>query len=196
MTHLMFSESIRRRRLFSVTPRVRNFFRAGVVLAAAGACAAGWAQTTTTTPAFSVSATATVASPLSITSATALGFGSFVADTAAGTVVIAPQSTGFRTKTGNISLLDSGAGAPSTVSVSGAPNTTFSVNLPTSSVTLTGPSSAVMTMSTFTSSLGGAKGTIGGGGTASFLVGATLNVGASQTAGTYSGSFNVTVSYP
>ena len=174
---------------------MRRLVRTGVALAAAGACTASWAQPTTTPP-FSVSATATVASPLSITAATALGFGSFVADSAAGTVVIAPQSTGFRSKTGNISLMDSGAGAPSTVSVSGSPNMTFSVNLPTSSVTLTGPNSSVMTMSSFTSSLGAAKGTIGGGGTASFLVGATLNVGASQTAGSYTGSFSVTISYP
>ena len=182
------------RALGTVSP-MRHLVRIGVALAATGACAIGWAQTTTTPP-FTVSATATVASPLSITAATALGFGSFVADTAAGTGVIAPLSTGFRSKTGNISLLDSGAGAPSTVSVSGAPNTTFSVNLPTSSVTLTGPSSSVMTMSSFTSSLGASKGTIGGGGTASFLVGATLNVGASQVAGSYTGSFSVSVSYP
>jgi hypothetical protein len=53
-----------------------------------------------------------------------------------------------------------------------------------------------MTMTNFTSNLGAAKGTIGGGGTSSFLVGATLNVGASQTPGSYSGSFSVTVSYP
>ena len=172
----------------------QRLVRIGVALAAAGACTVGWAQTTT--PAFSVAATATVASALSITSATALGFGSFVPDTTAATVVIAPQSASFRSRTGNISLLESGAGAPSTVSLSGAPNMTFSVNLPTSSVTLTGPNSSVMTMSSFTSSLGAAKGTIGGGGTASFLVGATLNVGASQTAGSYTGSFNVTVSYP
>ena len=169
--------------------------RIGVAVAATGACAVGWAQTTTTPP-FSVSATANVASPLSITAATALGFGSFVADVAAGTVIIAPQSTGFRSKTGNISLLDSGPGAPSTVSVAGAPNMTFSVNLPTGTVSLAGPNSSVMTMSSFTSSLGGAKGTIGGGGTASFLVGATLNVGASQVPGAYTGTFTVTVSYP
>ena len=168
--------------------------RIGVALAATSACTIGWAQTTT--PAFSVAATATVASTLSITSATALGFGSFVADSAAGTVVIAPQSTGFRSRTGNISLLDSGAGAPSTVSISGAPNMTFSVNLPSSPVTLSGPNSSAMTMTNFTSNLGAAKGTIGGGGTASFLVGATLNVGASQAPGSYSGTFAVTVSYP
>jgi hypothetical protein len=152
-----------------------------------------WAQPTVQAP---VAATATVASTLSITSATALGFGSFVPDTTAATVVIAPQSASFRSRTGNISLLDSGAGAPSTVSLSGAPNMTFSVNLPSSPVTLSGPNSSAMTMTNFTSNLGAAKGTIGGGGTSSFLVGATLNVGASQTPGSYSGSFSVTVSYP
>ncbi|MFN9279438.1 MAG: DUF4402 domain-containing protein [Betaproteobacteria bacterium] len=168
--------------------------RIGVALAVTGASTMGWAQTTT--PAFSVSATATVASALSITAATALGFGSFVPDTSAATVVIAPQSTSFRSRTGNISLLDSGAGAPSTVSVSGAPNMSFSVNLPTTPVSLFGPNSSAMTMTNFTSNLGAAKGTVGGGGTASFLVGATLNVGASQVPGSYTGSFSVTVSYP
>lgn len=169
--------------------------RIGVALAAAGACAVSWAQPTTT-PAFNVAASATVASALTITAATPLAFGSFVPDTTAATVVIAPQSAAFRTRTGNISLLDSGAGSPSTVSVSGAPNMTFSVNLPTTTVTLAGPNSAAMTMTNFTSNLGAAKGTIGGGGTASFLVGATLNVGASQAPGSYSGTFAVTVSYP
>lgn len=173
---------------------MRRLARIGVALAATGACAVGWAQTTT--PAFSVSATATVASTLSITSATALGFGSFVPDTTAATVVIAPQSANFRTRTGNISLLSSGAGAPSTVALSGSPNMSFSVNLPTTPVTLSGPSSSTMTMTNFTTNLGTAKGTLDGGGLSSFLVGATLNVGASQTAGSYTGSFSVTVSYP
>lgn len=182
------------RALGTVSP-MQCLARIGVALAATGACSIGWAQVTT--PAYSVSASATVASTLTISSATTLGFGTFVPDTSAGTVVIAPQSTGFRSKTGNISLLDSGAGTPSTVSVSGAPNMTFSVNLPTSSVNLTGPSGNVMSVSSFTSSIPtGTKGTIGTGGAASFLVGATLNVAASQVAGTYSGSFNVTVSYP
>jgi hypothetical protein len=64
-------------------------------------------------------------------------------------------------------------------------------------VNLTGPSGNVMSVSSFTRSIPtGTKGTIGTGGAASFLVGATLNVAASQVAGTYSGSFNVTVSYP
>ena len=174
---------------------MRRLARVGVALAATGACAVGWAQTTTT-PAFTVAATATVASALSITAATALGFGYFIPDTTAATVVIAPQSASFRSRTGNISLLDSGAGAPSTVSLSGAPNMTFSVNLPTTPVTLSGPNASAMTMTNFTSNLGAAKGTVGGGGTASFLVGATLNVGASQVPGSYTGSFSVTVSYP
>lgn len=175
---------------------LRRWGRVGLTLAAMGGCAAAWSQSVTTPP-FSVPASATVATALTITSATTLNFGTFVADTAAGTVVIAPQATAFRSKTGNITLLDSGPGAPSTVAVSGAPSTTFSVNLPTSTVTLSGPNSSVMTISTFTSSLGtNNKGTIGGGGTASFLVGGTLSVGASQVPGTYSGSFSVTVTYP
>lgn len=190
-----YAKSTLRVQQFPGTARaVRRLARVCLALAATGACTVGWAQTTT--PAFSVAATATVASALSITAATALGFGSFVPDTTAATVVIAPQSASFRSRTGNISLLDSGAGAPSTVSVSGAPNMTFSVNLPTTPVTLSGPNASAMTMTNFTSNLGAAKGTVGGGGTASFLVGATLNVGASQTPGSYTGSFSVTVSYP
>jgi hypothetical protein len=125
-----------------------------------------------------------------------LGFGTFVPDTSAATVVIAPQSANFRSKTGNISLLNSNAGAPSTVSLSGSPNMSFSVNLPANPVTLAGPSSSTMTMTGFTTNLGTGKGTLDGGGLSSFLVGATLNVAASQTAGNYTGSFSITVSYP
>lgn len=191
-----YAKSTVRAQQFPGTARaMRRLARVCLVLAATGACAVGWAQTTTT-PAFTVAATATVASTLSITAASALGFGSFVPDTTAATVVIAPQSANFRSRTGNISLLSSGAGAPSTVSLSGSPNMSFSVNLPTNPVTLSGPSASTMTMTNFTSSLGAVKGTLDGGGLSSFLVGATLNVGASQTAGSYTGSFSVTVSYP
>lgn len=175
---------------------LRRLGRVGLTLAAMGGCAAAWSQTGTTPP-VSVPAWAQVVTPLTITSATTLNFGVFVADTADGTVVIAPQATAFRSKTGNITLLDGWSmGGPSTVVVGGTPNTTFSVNLPTSAVTLNGPNSNVMTISNFTSSLGSNKGTIGGNSWANFLVGGTLNVGASQVPGIYSGSFSLSVTYP
>ena len=41
----------------------------------------------------------------------------------------------------------------------------------------------------------GATPSLSGGGSDTFNVGATLNVGATQAAGTYSGTFDVTVNY-
>jgi type 1 fimbria pilin len=64
----------------------------------------------------------------------------------------------------------------------------YEVSIP-STVTLNGPGAPM----TATLSLDTATGTLSG--SNSHYVGATLAVGAGQTAGTYSGSFTVTVNY-
>ncbi len=72
-------------------------------------------------------------------------------------------------------------------------NNTYSITLP-SSATLTSGGNT-MTVDTFTHDEGALPKLPSGTGSETFNVGATLNVGAVQAGGTYSGTFAVTVSY-
>lgn len=127
----------------------------------------------------------------SVTAISGLNFGSFVAN-GSGSVTVA--ASGLRSKSGSVTLLSQGApAAAAQFTVSGSPNASYSISLPTES-SLTGPGSA-MTLSIFTSTPSG-SGLLAAGGTQTLSVGATLTVGASQTPGTYSGNFNVTVQHP
>lgn len=87
--------------------------------------------------------------------------------------------------------------------VGGSANTTYAITLP-ATITVTEPVTVTtMSISTLTvkTSSGtevtavGATSTLDGTGVDGFIVGGTLTVGASQAAGVYSGTFNVTVAY-
>ena len=139
----------------------------------------------------SADATATVIQPITITKTTDLGFGSFAAPrSGAGTVVMAPGST--RTHTGSIVLSHLGAGQAAAFNVAGEPNANYAITLP-NSVTLTSGVNS-MTVDTFVSTPSSTS-TLSGTGTGTIEVGATLHVAQAQPAGTYAGSFNVTVDY-
>jgi hypothetical protein len=79
-----------------------------------------------------------------------------------------------------------------TFTVAGLASAGYSITLPASTTLTSGGNN--MTVNTFTSNPSG-TGTLSGGGTQTLSVGGTLQVGASQPTGTYSGSFNVTVTY-
>ena len=72
--------------------------------------------------------------------------------------------------------------------MTGASGASYSVTVP-ASVSLTGPGTAMT--ATLTNDGGGSL----TGGTDTFNVGGTLSVGASQTAGSYSGTYTVSVNY-
>jgi hypothetical protein len=139
-------------------------------------------------------ASATVLSPISIAKVDDMSFGSFIAGpTAAGTVALTAESTTSRT--GTSVVLDTGSpGAAAKFSVTGLSNGVFSITLPTS-VTLTTTGSGTMTVDTFTTDLSLTAATLSVGGTADMYVGATLQVGAAQAEGTYTGTFDVSVNY-
>jgi hypothetical protein len=125
-----------------------------------------------------------------LTANSALGFGQIVATTAPGTVTVTPA--GLRSASGGV-LLGSGFGvSPAAFTATGQPNASYSVTLPIAA-TLSGGGSS-MTVDTFTSSLGG-LGTLGGSGTQTVSVGATLHVGAGQRPAAYAGTYDVTVAY-
>jgi hypothetical protein len=120
-----------------------------------------------------------------------LGFGYAVASGTAGTVVIANDGT--RTCNGGVTCIAGGTTSAASFTVTGQANYTYAITLP-SSVTLTDGASNNMTVDTFTSNPA-TTGTIGSGGSQTIAVGATLNVTASQAAGTYTGTFDVSVDY-
>ena len=105
----------------------------------------------------------------------------------AGTVTITPA--GGRTLVNVIGWVGSFNAAG--FSVTGEGSQTYAITLP-SSATLTSGGNT-MTVDTFTHDAGGSP-TLSGG-SDSFNVGATLQVGGSQAAGVYSGTYAVTVNY-
>ena len=135
----------------------------------------------------SVDATASVeiAAPISITEDTQLSFGNIGPSASAGTVTI--TNAGARSVTGGVSELG-GAFAAAEFTVTGASGANFNASIPTSA-SLTGPGDAMSV------SLTNDAGTSISGGSVSFNVGGTLSVGANQAAGSYSGTYTITVNY-
>ncbi len=132
--------------------------------------------------------TITVAAPISISAVGNLEFGTMAYTGTAGTVTVTPA--GARSSV-NVDLLGGVASAAS-FDVTGDGGASYSITLP-SSATLTSGGDT-MTVDTFTDDAG-ATPQLSGSGSDTFNVGATLNVGATQAAGTYSGTFDVTVIY-
>ncbi len=130
----------------------------------------------------------TVAAPISISASGNMDFGTMVTTGTAGTVTVTPA--GARSSV-NVDLL---GGLPSAASfdVTGKGNANYSITLPSSATLSSGANT--MTIDTFTDDAG-ASPKLTAGGSETFNVGATLNVGATQAAGTYSGTFAVTVNY-
>ncbi len=142
----------------------------------------------------SATASATIVTPIAITNDVDMNFGNLAVNASVGTVVLTPA--GVRSATGGVSFL---AATPGTITaasftVTGLAAATYSITLPAAALTINSGANS-MTVDTWTSSPT-PTGTLTGG-TETLTVGATLNVGASQAAGTYiSGTpFDVTVNY-
>ena len=130
---------------------------------------------------------------ISITNTVGLGFGKF-ATSSAGTVTIAPN--GLRSTSGGVILVPSDFGTTAQFVVSGRSNQTFAISLPENDVVylINGPNR--MPVNSFRSSLHSEDtGTLSAGGTQTFFVGATLDVGSSQASGSYTGFFDVITNY-
>jgi hypothetical protein len=139
------------------------------------------------------SGTATILSSLSVLKKADLDFGEVVV-AGAGTAVIDPTN-GALTVTGPLTSIGATA-HPATFITTGSRNSVVLIRVPTSPVTLTRVGGTeTMTVSNWTLD-GSNKRKIPLSDTFDFSVGATLNVGAGQVDGTYSGTFQVTVQYP
>jgi spore coat protein U-like protein len=138
--------------------------------------------------------------PLSFFKVNDLDFGSIIASGTAGTVRLQPDGT--RTRTGGATLAGND-GEPARFAGLGTPNRQVNISLGANSIFITGPGtrmrvrdfeigstptailSTTPTRFTITSALGNYN----------FPVGATLEVGANQTPGDYSGTFTITLNY-
>ena len=143
----------------------------------------------------------TIVSPLSFVIDDNLDFGTIVRGTTAGTVTVTP--TGTRTQTGGVTLINGGGHKPALFAGQGTFLQRVEISLGASSISLTGPGApmqvrdfvlgstptAVLTTTPLSFRIAALNGVF------SFPVGATLDVGANQAPGVYSGNWSITLNY-
>jgi hypothetical protein len=136
-------------------------------------------------------ATAVIVTPIGMTKTADLSFGNIVASAAGGTLVV--STSGGTTYTGVSAPSAAGTITAASFDVTGAAGMTYAITLP-STFTLSDGASHSMSVGTFTdAAASGTLGTLSGTGTQTINLGATLTVGASQVAGTYTNAADCTV---
>jgi len=128
--------------------------------------------------------------PITLNKGTDLRFGELFTGPSPGTCIVTPL--GARSSTGGVGLGGSFSAGAASFTVGGDPLAAFSVTLPGPTTMTSGGDG--MTVDAFTSDPSGA-GQLDALGNQTLTIGATLNVGANQAPGDYSGSFSVTVAY-
>lgn len=141
-------------------------------------------------------ASATIVTPLAITKTVDMNFGNLAVNNTPGTVALSAALAPTRTPGGGVTLMAGGTVAAATFTVTGLIGSTYSIVLPADGTVLLTGAGTDMTLTNFVSTPTVAAGGDLTTGTETLYVGATLNVGASQAAGTYtSANFDVTVNY-
>ena len=171
-----------------------RFLSGMAAMVCAMASLAGTAFAAPSSSTVSGAAQAVILTPLTIAPIDALSFGQITRPTAAGTVVLSPA--GAITTTGGVltstAIAQTTRRGPGTFAVVGEAGRAFSVDLPT--VVILRQGTRNMRLSALRSNW--TPGTVFSASRSFALsVGATLNVGANQTTGTYTGTYAVTVTY-
>lgn len=148
-------------------------------------------------PAFAASTAgtgqATIVTPLSLVNTDTLRFGSIIPGASAGTVTINPY-TEARTTTGGATAYGGAVSAGKFAGLSDNPSH-LKIDVPNGSITLARVGGgATMTVDNFTIN-GNKNDWVTSNVVFTFNVGARLLVGANQMAGTYTGTYTVTVNY-
>ena len=133
-------------------------------------------------------ATAEILTTIAVSSARSLNFGQ-IAVNGAGTVAIA----GNGTVTCSSLLVCTGSQSTAAFNVTGSAGQAYVTTVPTAAVTLSDGAGNTMTVDNFAAHFPAGNTLTGGAST--FEVGGRLNVGATQAAGVYSGTFSVSVEY-
>jgi hypothetical protein len=136
---------------------------------------------------------ASILSPLSVLKNADLDFGELIV-TGSGTALVDPLA-GSLTTTGGVTKAGTAAHAAQFTGT-GSKNSVVHIRVPTAPITVTRVGGTeTMTVSNWTLDAP-ANLKVPANDIFNFAVGATLNVGAAQVAGTYAGTFQVTVQYP
>ncbi len=161
------------------------FATAAIIITGANA---SFAQATAT-----ASTSATIITPIAISKTVDMNFGNVaVSATLAGTTVLAPAGTRTTGGAGGVTLpATTGTVTAASFNVTGQGNYSYIITLP-GTVAITDGSTHNMNVTNFTSSPSG-TGLLSSGGAQTLTVGATLNVAAAQTAGTYTNATGVPV---
>jgi len=148
-----------------------------------------------------VTTTGIVVAPLTIAKVLDLNFGKFMSGTgaAAGTVVVGTDNAQSVTGGVTTSAALGATAKAATFTITGEPNATYAITYP-AQTTLTGTGGDPMTIGSFTNAVNVGSvalgvGTLPGSGPQVLSVGATLDVGAEQVAGSYAGTLDVAVNY-
>ncbi len=136
-------------------------------------------------------ASAVIVSPLSVSETAGMNFGDIDASGGAGTVIV--STAGAASVTGSVAMVNSGPDTPSAdlFTIGGLSGASYTLSLPASATLTSGVNT--MTVDTFTASSTNSYVLTGGSDT--LAVGGTLHVAAGQAAGTYTGTYNLTVTY-
>lgn len=139
--------------------------------------------------------------PMGVSETSALHFGTLILkDALAGTCTLPSNST---TRSFSSNIVASGIGTQAknaAYDVTGTKNSTYLLTLPTSVIVTEPGANKTMTIDNFKASftngaVNATSSTLGSDGKDHFTVGGTLNIGADQAGGVYTGTFNVTVDY-
>ena len=146
-------------------------------------------QTSTDSDGASATASAAIVAPIAVSETTSLNFGHLSPSSFSGTLTVSTSGT---TTSTNITELPGVAVSQGVFSVTGDGGAAFGITLPRSATLSNGANT--MTVNGFNHDAGAAP-SLGGGGSREVNVGATLNVGANQAGGSYTGSYSITVNY-
>jgi hypothetical protein len=160
-----------------------------LVAAGAAALTAGIYSSAASAATVTANAAANVITPLAISETNGINFGDVSVGTTGGTVVL--DTAGNRTVTGDAEAVAGGTVLSGTYSVTGEGTKAYSIAFPLTATISSGGNN--MTVNGFNHDAGANPALTGGSDT--FNVGATLNIGASQPAGTYTGTYTLTVDY-
>ncbi len=146
-------------------------------------------NTTSTNDNASATVSGSVAAPISISATSVLSFGTISPGSTSGTIAV---DTGGTSTAINVTEMAGSSVSEGVFTVTGDGGAAFSITLPVSA-TLSGGGYS-MTVDNFQHDAG-ASPTIAGGGSRDVSIGATLNVGADQANGDYSGVYTIDVNY-
>jgi hypothetical protein len=133
-----------------------------------------------------------VVKPLTLARTADLAFGDIIAGPTAGTVVV--STAGARSATGGVTLGRSTGVSAGQFTLNGEPAASYNLTVSPSPITLTSSAGNTMTVTPVTTSLA-SSGSLPATLPVALQLGGTLNVGANQPAGNYTGTFTLTVGY-